>query len=408
MTYPPAKSLSGSTTFILCAIPLLLTVYLTFTHFVNSPYLDQWEYIPLIEKSFTNTLSISDLFDWHNAHRILFPRLVMLALAHSVKLDLHYAVATNILMAIGIFWVCLKSVSHVSKADLKFTAPFLAVMLLSFNQWQNFLWDSQLLSIFAATVCFYVLCSRDLKITTLMLAFISAIISLYSFSYGIWCFPIALMILLTKNPNKNPSYVSIWTLLSTAAIIPFFFNLPNDTHNLNNLLNNPFQTLVYAINFLGAPFASGIEPLSFFFGFIGIISTAFGYRFIVIKNKDALYLFPLTLFAVFNALTTAAGRSNLGTDQALMSRYISVSNLFWVPIVTYTLLVLKTRRVLATVFIYVFLIFSIAAIYFGLLSANVMYQIQNEAKDKILQSDPSAYTQNLQILKQHKLSLFNF
>jgi hypothetical protein len=48
---------------------------------VSVAHHDQWDFVPFLDKLFSGTLSVWDLFGQHNEHRLFFPWVVMLLLA---------------------------------------------------------------------------------------------------------------------------------------------------------------------------------------------------------------------------------------------------------------------------------------------------------------------------------------
>jgi len=67
---------------VLALVPLAFLLCVVARYAVPVPYWDQWEFVPLLEKTYHGQLTFHDLWAQHNEHRILFPRIIMLALAH--------------------------------------------------------------------------------------------------------------------------------------------------------------------------------------------------------------------------------------------------------------------------------------------------------------------------------------
>ena len=61
--------------------PLALLAILIFVFSENIPFWDQWELVPSIELMRSGDLSIGDLWEQHNEHRLFFPKIIMLSLA---------------------------------------------------------------------------------------------------------------------------------------------------------------------------------------------------------------------------------------------------------------------------------------------------------------------------------------
>lgn len=69
----------------LALIPLLILIRYVIRYGVDIPWYDQWKFLPTLEKFFQGRLAFHDLWQQHNEHRILFPRIVFLALAFAVS-----------------------------------------------------------------------------------------------------------------------------------------------------------------------------------------------------------------------------------------------------------------------------------------------------------------------------------
>ncbi|HAN73960.1 MAG TPA: hypothetical protein DCQ63_06465 [Planktothrix sp. UBA8402] len=82
-------------------IPILVVTGFIIYFGVNVPFYDQWVVPALLEKTATGTLQFKDLFELHNNHRILFPRLIFIALGFisswNIKLELFFSLCLAII-----------------------------------------------------------------------------------------------------------------------------------------------------------------------------------------------------------------------------------------------------------------------------------------------------------------------
>ncbi|MFM6192415.1 MAG: hypothetical protein ACKPFB_21235, partial [Planktothrix sp.] len=80
---------------LLYLIPILGVTGFIIRFGVNVPFYDQWVLPALFEKTATGTLAFKDLFELHNNHRILFPRLIFIGLGFisnwNIKLELLFS-----------------------------------------------------------------------------------------------------------------------------------------------------------------------------------------------------------------------------------------------------------------------------------------------------------------------------
>jgi len=66
--------------FLATLLPASMIVALIFHYGVDVPYWDEWSLIDLLSKAHTHQLSFADLSAQHNEHRLIFPKLLFLAL----------------------------------------------------------------------------------------------------------------------------------------------------------------------------------------------------------------------------------------------------------------------------------------------------------------------------------------
>ncbi len=62
--------------YALALFPPLYILYLITRYGIDVPFLDQWEFVPLLGNFRSGALSFHDLWAQHNEHRIFFPRLI--------------------------------------------------------------------------------------------------------------------------------------------------------------------------------------------------------------------------------------------------------------------------------------------------------------------------------------------
>ncbi len=65
--------------FMIACVPAVLVYWLIRENVVNVPFLDDWEFAPLVEKFCQGQMTFADLYAPHLEHRMVFPRLVFLA-----------------------------------------------------------------------------------------------------------------------------------------------------------------------------------------------------------------------------------------------------------------------------------------------------------------------------------------
>ncbi|MEA5518321.1 hypothetical protein [Limnoraphis robusta] len=152
----------SKTDFILLAfyfIPFVIVIGYITQFGVNIPVYDQWVLPKLFEKVATNQLYFRDLFELHNNHRILFPRLIFIALAFlsdwNIKLEMFFSLGLAVLTFIAIY--ILASITSSPKDRNLFHVANLLTGCLIFSLNQEWLWGFQL-PIFLINFCLILAC----------------------------------------------------------------------------------------------------------------------------------------------------------------------------------------------------------------------------------------------------------
>ncbi|MCX5772431.1 MAG: hypothetical protein NTZ09_19450, partial [Candidatus Hydrogenedentes bacterium] len=86
---------------LIALLPPAGLVLLLRLYHVDVPFLDEWEYLLILPKSYESTLTLADLFALHNEHRLLFPRLIMVALARLTHWNMIYETGAAVVFAGG-------------------------------------------------------------------------------------------------------------------------------------------------------------------------------------------------------------------------------------------------------------------------------------------------------------------
>ena len=91
---------------IVLLVPTAAYFYFIHQYAVNVPYFDQWySDIPLLGRFYSHTLTLGSLWAPHFDHRMLFPNLIVLALAQSTHFNIifeDYLGGLFLVMAVGL------------------------------------------------------------------------------------------------------------------------------------------------------------------------------------------------------------------------------------------------------------------------------------------------------------------
>jgi hypothetical protein len=73
--------------FVLGSLPAFFLFQEIRRNAVNVPFMDDWQFIPLLEKASTGQLTLGGLWAPHDEHRLLIPRIVIIASMFAFKGD---------------------------------------------------------------------------------------------------------------------------------------------------------------------------------------------------------------------------------------------------------------------------------------------------------------------------------
>lgn len=427
---------------VVTLLPLvfLLTVLVLFH--IDAPYLDQWEFVPFLEKAYSGTLSPFDFWAQHNEHRLVFPRLFFLLLAWLTRWDIRWELAANVVMGMGLFAVLAYNFVSIGRYSVGISAiwtfPFISALVFSMSQWENwtFGWQFQeFLTVLAATSGIFLLANPRSRWPAFGFAMLLGVVASYSFASGLAYWPVAAVaMVLAKPPDRNGLSARrvIWLAISVATITSYLYGYQTPEHHppTSAALARPVEFIVYILKYIGAPVVSWNGHLAAIVGLLGITTfTALAVHLLNSGGAPVGTLAPhvcLALFALASGVMAGIGRLGFGSNQAMSPRYITFAQLLWVGSLGLAYLTLahaarfkptpQVRR--KTV--------AVALVFLGLLAVNSFYgafrwserwAYRRPAQQELvrgdnpallvrLHPDPSLVIERREILREHRLSLF--
>ena len=123
--------------------PILVAVAVARTA-VNVPYWDQWQFAPLLLDAARGHLDLRELWAQHNEHRLIVPRLLMLALAFLTGWNVRWELVACVLLNLITLGLLARTLVRAVRPSFPRLGPWLVVVasLLTFSpsQWEN--WTS--------------------------------------------------------------------------------------------------------------------------------------------------------------------------------------------------------------------------------------------------------------------------
>lgn len=329
----------------LCFLPPIVLAALLFRDAVDVPYWDEWDddLGGLFIKLKASHLTFADLWMPHNEGRLVLPKIFFLILGSCTHWNLVYEVTATFLVVSLIAYAIyrLERPAFSERPDARYIIFFLSSLLL-FSPAQSgaWLWGMEII-LYVPLLCIVsallILRSNLGETAKLACCIVLATIATFSFSNGflLWLvlFPAVFPVAEWRGFKNKPRNALCWLLASLANTAAYFHNLglSRSNESLWAFWRNPGPTLQYLFVFLGAPLvdrqSSGHLQTAAVIGFVtmilflGICFWIFRHR----KNQSLIRLsrpwLTIGAYGVLSALLAAAGRSALGTEQALSSRY---------------------------------------------------------------------------------------
>lgn len=289
---------------------------------------------------------LDTLFDRHNEHLIVLPRLGLL-------LDLTLTQGSN---AINIATILLIQVAHalllawvVAVAQGRRIDPLALGVALCFAvsavQFENLSWGFQtsFVGVFAfATACFATLLFGGVGVGTTVASCLFGAAAALTMANGLLVLPVAVLLaLLAGRPRRQVVPLILAALVLGTAYAATHVEVPHHS-SPSAALRQPLRIAAFVAVYFGAPIVESLRvastaawrfPLAILFGSAGLlIASLLALRAL----RQRLRISPaewvlcgVIAFTVVSAAATAAGRLAFGFEQATASRYATPVLLFW-------------------------------------------------------------------------------
>ena len=350
---------------LLILVPLAYLIFMVAKYSVDVPFGDQWEFVPVLQKTYQGNLSFPDLWAQHNEHRIFFARLIMLGLARLTHWSIRCELALNVLLAMVLFTILVWQIKRTARAlgarELEWALPLTSLIVFSMSQFDNWLWGWQIqmvLSVLAALAAIVLLANGACDPKKFIGAAALGFVATHSFASGIAIWPIGLLLIVT-DPSLRAARVkcaAIWSLLSAAAIASYVigYQKPAKHPAMNVAFTKPLEYLSYVLKYLGSFCAqygnAAVLPdstLAIVFGLGALAILAWTTSSLIWGDKlqgEALrpYL-AFCIFSILSALLTGIGRAGFGSDQAMESRYCTMTVPLWCSLMVFLILLARPK-----------------------------------------------------------------
>jgi hypothetical protein len=330
----------------LAIVPALLLIAAIKQYAVNVPFGDEWQMIPLFAKWHAHALTFHDLYEQHNEHRILFPKLIFLAFAAlthwNLRAEMFFSVALVAATSAAIY-VLIRRTLPDSPRRVALLWVLANLLLFSPSQGENWLWGFQL-QVFIPNLC---LVAALVTITSawnssarIAVAGFFAVVASFSFGNGLLLWPLLALCLLLRREKKM--LILIWLAMFAIVCACYFAgyrrHVPPPGHWI--------EYICYFSAFLGGVLARQREGALLMSPIIigmaaSFLYAAFAVRFLKQRGPDFAKTVPWLIIGAYplgSAVIAAAARIDSGMGQAVDSRYITISSLLYLSLVMLSVL----------------------------------------------------------------------
>ncbi|HUW59615.1 MAG TPA: hypothetical protein VMZ06_01315 [Candidatus Bathyarchaeia archaeon] len=416
---------------LIALLPPAGLVMLLRLYHIDVPFLDEWEYMLILPKSYEGTLSLADLFALHNEHRLFFPRLIMLGLARLTHWNMLYETGAAVVFAAGAFGLLVLQLHATGREvgrNLLVAAPVLSLVHFSLSQWQNWFMPCQFLmflNLLAVIGTVVALSWPMLGWAHLAGGILLGVMASYSFANGLSVWPIGLLCLAAATEGRRRwAYAAIWCCAGAIVVAVYFYGYKSPSYHPSPwlTLHEPLAFALYILQYLGAPV---VDYDGFGAAAVGAVGLAILLvcSYVLIPRMGVRALAPywgLAFYAICGAATTGLGRLGFGIDQATSSRYITVGNLLWVCDAVLLFLALRGVRgkVVASAAAVVFILLASVNSVYGTLKWTERYVFRLPARAELisggtnedllqrLHPNPQIVIERREILKKYRLGVF--
>jgi hypothetical protein len=325
---------------------------------VNVPFMDDWQFIPLLEKAKNGTLTFQELWAPHDEHRLLLPRIMIIATMFASKGDYRVQCCISFLaveiISLCFLWLLIRL--NGERFGVWVTWFLANIALFSPIQFQNWLWPMQFAYFLPYTFLALCLCALYLSVGAskkFALAAACALGGNYSFVQGnlIWVVTLPVILfapgILEKGVRRK--FAVSWTVLGLLAMGLYFHGLdqnsaapayayghegiPPTFSTFQQLRERPAQTLLQMVLFIVGMFGNAVGRGFPVFDNLMLVRRAGALVLLIalaglyaawrkgVLRGRALPWACLLLFAFLTAAFVCIGRVWRGEYQPLTTRY---------------------------------------------------------------------------------------
>lgn len=332
-----AQALNGPVTNLIVAlVPLTLLAAILWGIWNRTPHVpfyDEWQNVDMVLHFKQGTLQFADFWAFHNEHRIVFPRMLDLALIELTHWNDQLMMTFDLCIAVAEAALLLAAVRRGLRSTgwmIALTAP-IALLVFSFGQYENWLWAFQITFIcttFGVALSVYAFARRGASWPMIALAMAGALFAAWSSVGG----TMAWIAFAPAAWRAGRLKGAVWSAVGAVVLITYFQGFPHTVP-----LHPSLGMLGFSLGYLGAPLGMLSVKWSLFFGAASVVFVLANLYYYWRTRGGGIALdawLGLALFALAVDGVTTLGRYQLfGLSDFLTSRYQVFSVLWWVALI---------------------------------------------------------------------------
>lgn len=425
--------------YLLTVAPFLALASYIYRLHIDVPYMDDWDFVDLLDKYYSGTLRVSDIFIPHNQHIIAIPQLIMLFIAITSNWNTSLEVFISVTSSVLTYFILCASIPKSYPTNIKRHLQIaLSVLTFSMAQGYNWVWGWQMqiplflaFSLLGLKILFH---NNDLS-NSIVAAF-CGLISCLCFGTGWLFWPIAFFFV-AKSKNYPTQQKILWglLLLSSITIFKILQNLDPHKSNIGNALAAIpplaickilivwiIKSLIFGIACLGAIVTQENSYAALTAGAAGMLIFLFlschdaKVSTILTSSQNLLTVFGV--FGIACSILVGLGRSYMGLDEAVTDRYTTLTIPFWAALLIKLLSAADSKKINISsfkIFIFGFIVLLITLN--SINGVNLMkwahhrlniaaIDIQEEISNPEFNPNTSTDSHRLDVLRSHQLSIF--
>lgn len=312
------------------ATPPVAALLVILFYGVNAPFLDDF-LTPgqLLLKRAAGTLQLRDWIAQHNEHRVLFPRLIAVALALPGGWAPRFQMFASWAISGLTLWSLIQLIPETVKTRTRMPVLVTSALAFSTIQYQNWTFAMQVMMFlpFSCLTSALVVMRRGWSFRTrLWICAAFATVATFSAGSGMWCWLALLPALASEIAREAWRRVLSWWLAGFAVCIVCYFigYTKPPTASVWYAVRQPLEAAYWLLAFLGSPIGWTNGPAAALASGVALVSIG-GLLWRIGGAKVAVPWVSILIYTMGVAVSATVARSGDGIGQALSARYSTLA-----------------------------------------------------------------------------------